>query len=125
MATIDSGPQPLDWKVYAGDANEELVEFLADGVPWDLTGAVVTAQARKKAPDAEVALTATVTEVDAELGQYRVAWDGEMVRAVLAGQESWSGVWDLQVLEDGALLPRTMLRGAMTATHDVTRETAP
>lgn len=122
MATIDSGPQPLDWKVYAGDSNREAYEFLADGMPWDLTGAVIAAQARAEAPDEEVAATAIVTVVDAALGRYTVEWDGEgELRALLAGQEEWAGVWDLEVLEAGETLPRSLLYGTFTVLMDVTR----
>lgn len=124
MAMIDSGPMTLDWSVYVGDSNEELFEFLTDGVPWDLTGAVVTAQARVTAPDPAIAVTATVAPVDPTIGTYHVSWDGEALRTLLAGAETWKGTWDLQVLEAGKTLPRTLLRGAFLATHDVTRTAA-
>jgi hypothetical protein len=105
----------------AGDANAERFEFLADGSPWDLTGAELHAQARSAATSQEVALTAVITAVDASRGQFDVAWDGDDVRALLDGQASWSGVWDLQVLEAGQVLPTTVVAGTLAVQMDVTR----
>jgi hypothetical protein len=119
--TITSGPSALDWNIYAGDSNEERFEFLTSDDPWDITGCAIEAQARVTALDPVAALTATVTITDAVNGQVTVGWDGEAVRALLAGTDSWTGVWDLQITEVDALLPRTLLRGVMTARMDVTR----
>jgi alkaline phosphatase len=122
MASICTGPSVLDWAcVYAGDRNAQEFEFLADGVPWDLTGAVLSAQARKSRSDPAAALTATVTAVDAALGTWIVEWDGDDVRTLLGTAESWEGVWDLQVLEVGQTLPVTVLKGTFRAELDVTR----
>ena len=107
--------------VRAGDKNETTLQVLADGDPKDLTGAVVTAQARQQAIDAAPALTAPVTAVDEAKGVYTVAWDGEDVRALLAGEARWSGVWDLNVVETGDTLATTPCGGAVEALLDVTR----
>lgn len=121
MATINSGPEPVDWNVYAGDANEETVIFQAGQDPWDITGAVIEAQARVTALDPAVALTATCTVVDAVNGEATIAWDGEAVRTLLAGADTWEGEYDVQILEQGKTLPRSLWRGKMTARYDVTR----
>jgi len=121
MAAITNGPSPLDWTVYAGDANVAHFAFKQAGLPWDMTDAQLVAQARLTALTAEVALEATITEVNTAGGLYDIAWDGENVRTLLGETEKWAGVWDLQVLEVGANLPTTMLRGKLSAVLDVTR----
>jgi hypothetical protein len=123
MAAITNGPSTLDWTIYAGDANLAHFAFKQSGLPWDLTGAQLLAQARVTALDTTVALTAVITEVNAAAGQYDIAWPGELVRTAMAGAASWSAVWDLQVLENGQTLPTTMLRGKLSAVMDVTRST--
>lgn len=117
---IDSTPGCCNWICYAGDTSGEVFEFLTDGVPWDMTGCTVAATARRSAIDAEVALTATCTAVDAAIGQWRVAWDPAAVRTLLAGSETWTGVWDLQVTDAGGGIA-TVVRGTLTARLDVTR----
>ena len=121
MAAITNGPSSLDWTVYAGDANVAHFAFKQAGLPWDMTDAQLVAQARLTALTAEVALEATITEVNTAGGLYDIAWDGENVRTLLGETEKWAGVWDLQVLESGANLPTTMLRGKLSAVLDVTR----
>lgn len=130
--TIDSGPQCLNWSVYAGDSNVEAFEFLLNGDPWNLSGAEILAEARKTASDPEIAATATITTVDLSLGQVAIGWDGEELRALLEGAvaragepETWVGVWDLQIHPSGDALPRTVLRGTLTVTNDVTRGGVP
>lgn len=105
----------------AGDKNETTLQVLADGDPKDLTGAVVTAQARKVSTDAAPALTASVTAVDEVKGIYTVAWDGEDVRTLLGTEASWTGVWDLNVVESGDTLATTPCGGRVDAEMDVTR----
>ena len=126
MAEIKTAPAAATpWTVYAGDRNDQLLVFQQpDGSPWDITGAVITSQARAEATDTVVALEATCTIVDGPAGTARVEWDGEAVRALLAGADTWTGVWDLQLLESGQALPLTLLAGKFTAVHDVTRSTA-
>jgi len=121
MAAITNGPSPLDWTVYAGDANVAHFAFKQAGLPWDMTDAQLVAQARLTALTEEVALEATIVEVNVAAGQYDISWDGESVRTLMATADKWAGVWDLQVLESGATLPTTMLRGKLNAVMDVTR----
>ncbi len=122
MAKLTSGPQSLDWDIMAGDLNRETFQVVAND-PVDLTGATIAAQARKTAPDAEIALEAVITPVEPLLGQFTVEWDGEAARTLLAGQVSWQGVWDLEVTFAGETLPETLLRGVFTVNMDVTRVT--
>ena len=122
MAGIVSGPSPLDWKVYAGDRNEASFTFKAADQVWDLTGAQLTAQARLSAIDPKVGMTATITPIDEATGTYTIGWDGDVVTTLLAGLDSWKGVWDLQVLEAGQTQPTTLLRGKFEATMDVTKD---
>jgi hypothetical protein len=120
MGTFQRGVQyDGTWAVYAGDSNRERVEFTAGGVPWDLTGAVVTAQARKVDTDPLVALEAVVEMTDPLFGVVHLSWDGEAVRALLAGSSTWDGVYDIQVAQAG--VTSTLMRGRMKAMMDVTR----
>lgn len=126
MASIDTTPAVCPWKVYAGDRNLQLFTFYAsEGVPWDLTGAVLSAQARASATDATVAVDAVCTITDPAAGLATVEWDGEAVRTLLGAAATWAGVWDLQVLESGATLPLTLVKGPWTADMDVTRAVSP
>lgn len=120
MPEVSTVPGVLDLGVYAGDANVVSFEVVNDGDPVDLTGAVVTAQCRKTAADPVVGMSATVSV--AGIGLLSVGWDGEQVRALLAGEETWRGVWDLQILFPEADLPVTPLAGRWTARMDVTRD---
>lgn len=122
MASLVSGPAQCDWTVYAGDRNLVPFVFTTDSAPWDLTGAVITAQARKTDTDADSSIEAVCVVTAAPIGAATVEWDGELVRALMTGTENtWTGVWDLQILEQGETLPRTLLRGAFTAKMDVSR----
>ena len=125
MAQLISGPSALDLVVYAGDANTIAMEIYTQGGPTDTTGAALAAQARVKAPAATIVAEAVITAVDEVAGRWTMSWDGEALRAVLSGQESWKGVWDLQITWAGAALPKTLLRGDFTILHDVTRVVAP
>lgn len=120
--TADLGPAVLDLKgIRAGDKNEMRVALLSDGAPWDTTGATVAAQARADKKDAAPALTAVVTAVDEAQGIYLVAWDGDEVRTLLALQETWEGVWDLQIQLPLELAPQTLVEGSIECVMDVTR----
>lgn len=120
---IKSVPESCDWEVYAGDRNRQQFQFLADDgqAPWDLTGATLRAQARLSATDPTIGLEAAVTIDDPPAGLVTIAWDGEEVRTLLAGEDSWAGEWDLELVEAGQTLPVTPLAGAFTAAMDVTK----
>lgn len=122
MPEVRTTPSSLDLRVYAGDENRVELEVLAGGTPVDLTGAQIAAQARQTATDTDIAVQAEFTEIDHPTGRVAMSWDGEAVRALLGGEESWSGVWDLQILLPGKTLPTTPLAGKWVAQHDVTRE---
>lgn len=116
------GPPVIDLLgVRAGDRNVLIMDLTSDGVPWDLTGAVLSAHARQAKSDPTPALEAVVQAVDESTGKYRLSWDGEEVRTVLGTAENWSGVWDLQVVEAGQILAETVAEGKLTCELDVTR----
>lgn len=124
MVAVYVGPAVLDLAgIRAGDTNA--FDFLLHyaGTPMDLTGATVTAEARRTPADDVVAVAAVCTITDAAGGRVRVAWDGEAVRALMPNPEStWAGVWDLQVAGPG-MPPAvdTLAGGKFTAEMDVAR----
>lgn len=118
---LPMGPATLDITgVRAGDANERQFTLLAGGQPWNLTDTTISAQARLTPTDSEIALQAEVIPVDLVNGKFLLAWDGEEVRDLLDGAETWEGVWDLQV-DTADELPTTVLQGSFQAVSDVTR----
>ena len=121
MASLDLSPGVLDISgVRAGDRNAIRMTLTQDGTPVDLTGADIAAQARP-APAAAGALNAVIEErVDAS-GQFVLRWPGEEVRTLLGSAESWTGVWDLQILRPPDTEPDTVVAGKFAATLDVTR----
>jgi hypothetical protein len=126
MATLDLTPGGLDLKVYSGDENRMVLQVLAGGVPMDLTGVEIAAQARSdRLPATAVGVDAVVVPVDAAMGLFALTWDGEVLRTLIGSEPSWVGVWDLQLLGLGKVLPESPLGGTFTAMPDVTREAAP
>ena len=121
MATLNSGPETLDWTWYVGDTEPETFIITGES-PVDLTGATIAAQARATAKDPVVAATAVITATNLANGEFTIGWDGEELRPLVeaAPTDKWVGVWDLQItLADGSI--RTRVAGRFTAEHDVTR----
>lgn len=117
---LDLSPACLNLEgVRAGDRNETTIALKSDGLPVDLTGSTVTAQARETATDDDTALVATITMVDEANGTFIIAWPGADVFTLLAGQESWAGVYDVQV--ESAAGVTTVLSGTIGCVTDVTR----
>jgi len=117
---VPLGPACVDITgVRAGDRNLMAVTLTTAGQPFDLTGLVVSAQARLN-PLATEAISAVVDVVDAVAGRVMLYWPGDEVTAMLAGKTSWKGVWDLQVSQTGAD-PVTFAAGKFSAVMDVTR----
>jgi 2-phospho-L-lactate transferase/gluconeogenesis factor (CofD/UPF0052 family) len=106
--------------VRAGDRNEMTFSITSGGTPVDLTGQTLAAQARRKATDTDVAVTAIVTITDPLAGTGTLRWPGSQVMTSLAGTASWTGVWDLQ-MGNGVDDPTTLVGGKFTTTIDVTR----
>lgn len=121
MASVNLTPAPVDLLgIRAGDRNLITFTITNGGVPVNLTGKTVTAQARQTANDATAALTAVVAIVDAVAGAISVRWPGAAVATLLGSAATWTGVWDLQVAtpsED----PLTVAAGTFGAVMDVTR----
>ena len=121
MAVIDVAPPKVDLlHIRAGDRNLLNIKLTQDGGPFDLTGAIIEAQARVTAIDANVALTAVISMIDPVQGLFEMRWPGDEVQTLLNGASEWKGVWDLQVTI-GAADPQTLMAGAFTAETDVTR----
>jgi hypothetical protein len=121
VVTLPLGPATVNITgVRAGDRNKFTVTLLDGTNPVDLTGLEVTAQARLVATDAMVAMHAVCEVTDMAAAVITVAWPGEAVRILLAGNPTWTGVWDLQAKapdED----PQTIAAGTLQAVMDVTR----
>jgi hypothetical protein len=121
MAAIDLSPARLDISgIRAGDRNLITMTLTSGGVPMNLTGKTVAAQARVASNDTGLALAAVVTVTNAATGDISVRWPGPAVSTLLGTAAKWSGVWDLQVTtpsED----PITVVAGSFAAEMDVTR----
>ena len=106
----------------AGDRNLILVtvKTAKDGVPIDLTGQTITAQARTKNTDLDPVMTAVIEVLDAVNGELSLRWPGDQVTIALDGKPTWKGVWDLQA-DNGVEDPVTLCAGTLTAEQDVTR----
>lgn len=120
MAAIDLSPARLDISgIRANDRNLITATITSGGVPMNLTGKTVEAQARLTAVDVAM-LSAVITVTNAAAGAITIRWPGAAVATLLAGAAKWSGVWDLQVTtpsED----PLTVTAGTFAAEMDVTR----
>jgi len=102
--------------VRAGDSKAVLVQVRTGGLPADLTGMTITAQARQTAIDPDPpALTALITPDDLTEGRFFLRWDPDEVRDVLGPDGFWRGVWDCQVDVT------TIVAGPITCESDVTR----
>lgn len=121
MATVNLGPAPLDMTgVRAGDRNAVGVAITASDAPFDLTGYVITAQARDTAIGT-IVVNAVIENISAAAGTFRLRWPGEDVRALFTGaQVNWAGVWDLQIKKAGED-PITVAAGIWAAQMDVTK----
>ena len=124
MATcvvVEFAPACVDISgIRAGDLNRMQITLTLNGVPYDLTDAEVTSQARLKKSEA-TGIDAVIDIVDPVNGVITLRWPGDDVRELLAGAETWKGVWDLQVLNDGDPDPVTVIVGKFSAELDVTR----
>ena len=119
--TIPLGPAVANLTgIRAGDRNLITATIISKGEPVNLTGLTPSAQARKKATDAEPAITAVIEVLDAAAGKISIRWPGDAVTAMLAGGARWDGVWDLQ-LDPGGEDPMTVVAGTFGAVMDVTR----
>jgi hypothetical protein len=118
----DLGPACLDLSgIRAGDRNLMYLTVEVGGVAVDITGMEFAAQARAKSNDPDpAAVTADIVIADGPNGRLAVMWPGDQVRAVMNGNTTWKGVWDLQQVIP-ASLPVTIVGGKFAASYDVTR----
>lgn len=122
--TVPLGPAVANLTgIRAGDRNLITCTITSNGVPVDLTGMSLAAQARAKATDPDPApITAEIDIVDAAAGQVEIRWPGDEVRAALGTAATWTGVWDLQIQpDDESEEPLTVCAGKFSAEMDVTR----
>lgn len=108
------------WNLYAGDWNRVRWELVGEA-PVDITGCVITCQARK-VDTGPLAMTAVVEMTDPPAGVFHIAWDGEEVRAVLEGKSAWEGLYDIQIQWPQEPGPRTRHRAPLRAQMDITRD---
>ena len=112
-------PGRFDLELYRGDSyrwQARLWEDVANGTPTDLTGATAEAEIRDKSAGTHVVV------LDCAITPPNLI-DVEMTPEMWATCPT-KGVWDLQVT-DAAGAVRTVLRGDVTVTLDVTDSTAP
>jgi hypothetical protein len=122
MTVIDAGPVKMDLlRIRAGDRNQFNVKLSNTSGPINITDFVIAAQARLTPTDATIAVAAVITITSATAGEFKMEWPGDDVSTLLAGGETWKGVWDLQVTEPGDTFPQTLMAGVFTAESDVTR----
>lgn len=121
-SSINLAPATLDIAgIRAGDRNLIEMTLRSGGIPTDLSGVTLTAQARGAATDSSASLTAEIVITDPAAGVFTMRWDGDDVRTLLDGAAaaSWKGVWDLQLgTEPDAV---TVVAGAFSVDLDVTR----
>jgi hypothetical protein len=120
MADIDLGPAIVNISgVRSGDRNLFSLVLRTAGQPLDLTGYVVTAEARVTALDT-TALDAVCTITDAPNGKVDVRWPGADVETWLGGNADQKGVWDLQIDDGSGADPWTIIEGTFVAEQDIT-----
>lgn len=119
---LDLSPACLNIKgVRAGDKNLRVFKLTANGSPRDLTGSTIKAQARKDYRTDVVSLTADIVITDAVNGTFTLAWPGDDVATLLTTSDTWSGVWDVEILEPGETEPVTIAAGTISCVMGVTR----
>lgn len=85
-----------------------------DDTPVDLTGATVTAQTRSHTHNDDEFVDFTVVVTGAAAGQVTISLTGAQTADLS------TGVWDIQ-MDTAATEPRTLARGNVVVTPDVTR----
>lgn len=121
-ANGDLGPAVLNLTgIRANDKNEMILNLTEDGLPVDLSGMTIEAQARADITDfGEAPIIAEIEILDVLGGKLSVCWPGDQVAEVLGNDPSWKGVWDIQQTT-GTDRPVTLIAGTFVATQDVTR----
>ena len=121
---VDMAPACVNLvNLIAGDANKLTVALTSNGEPWDLTGAVINAQARADLSDEVPTFVAESTVADPLSGVIVLFWPGDSIRELLVslGVFGWTGVWDMEVTLAGETYPKTVISGTFSAKMDVSR----
>jgi hypothetical protein len=110
----------VDLALYAGDG--VAISFAVgypNGTVYPLDG-IIESQIRKNRTDTDPLVTWSVDDTDALDGVVTLSLTGEQTASLLAGTQSFLGVWDLQFTPTGAE-PMTFLQGQVQCAADVTR----
>lgn len=115
---IDLSPKLLDLVIYAGDGVVLRLDVQTpDGQPMDLTG-VIDAQVRVRRDD--LLPTGQFSATSDTPGVVLLQMSGQDTAALINGETTFKGVWDVQWTADGAE-PVTLMQGKLTCKLDVTR----
>lgn len=116
MAAISFIPESLDLNCYAGDGAAVRIVVSSSGATIDVSGDH-EAQIRVKKLDTDPLDEFIIDDSDAANGVLLMSLTGE--QTALLG-DGFKGVWDMQwTATDGQ--PKTLVRGTITCTLDVTR----
>lgn len=113
-------PQTLDLRLYAGDgAGIRFTLTDSTGVALPLTGEM-KAEIRANREDVDPALaTFAVDLTDFAIGIVLISLTGEQTHALITGDETFVGVWDLEWTPAGDE-PATLVQGNVECLPDVT-----
>jgi hypothetical protein len=113
-------PQTLDLSLYAGDGagiRFTITDSLGAALP--LTGEM-KAEIRANREDVDPALASfTVDLTDFAIGVVLISITGEQTHALITGDETFVGVWDLEWTPTGDE-PATLVQGKVECSPDVT-----
>lgn len=117
---IDLRPTTLDLELYAGDGVSFLLTITNNTGEALPVGGEITAQIRKERLDTVTQAEFSVDLTDAADGNVTVSLSGEQTAALIVDEPTFSGVWDIQWIAEGAQ-PRTLVQGQVNCYADVTR----
>lgn len=112
MAETIVTPAPWNFTMYQGDTFSFKFTVLEDGLPVDLSTAVVRAQVRETELDPAILATFTVVSTGAD-GVVQIELPAADTQNLISGQ------WDCEITNAG--VTRTYLRGTVTVLRDISR----
>jgi hypothetical protein len=120
LKKIDLRPTTLDLELYAGDGVSILLTITNNEGEALPVGGEITAQIRIERLDTDVQAEFAVDLTNAVDGNIVVSLSGEQTAALIVDEPTFSGVWDIQWIAEGAQ-PRTLVQGQVSCDADVTR----